>query len=218
MAGCNSASVGRDWEGSSTPHGWQKPPCFDRIQRGGEQVFQLCPCRERIKLCGNAAGWHRVLVRCVIMSIPAPMAPRICVAPVVLKEAPELITFNVHPLENYTSYTIISLGEWRWRTAQRYLLFGRRYIKALSVQFPCKKFRAALTGPRCWAEHKGKTEMSLQSRARCLDSIGRLAEISALPIAACLRRCASVPEILCLGRQARRPRARARLLQETMAA
>lgn len=166
LAGCNSASVGRDWEGSSTPHGWQKPPCFDRIQRGGEQVFQLCPCRERIKLCGNAAGWHRVLVRCVIMSIPAPMAPRICVAPVVLKEAPELITFSVHPLENYTSYTILCLGEWRWRTAQRYLLLGRRYIKALSVQFPCKKFRAALTGPGCWAEHEGKTEMSLQSRAR----------------------------------------------------
>lgn len=81
LAGCNSASVGRDWERSSTPHGWQKPPCFDRIQRGGEQVFQLCPCSRRIKLRGHAARWHGEPVRRVIVSIPAPVAPRICVAP-----------------------------------------------------------------------------------------------------------------------------------------
>lgn len=57
--------------------------------------------------------------------------------------------------------------------------------------------------------------MSLQSRVRCLDSIGHPAEISALPIAACLRRSASVLEILCLGRRTRRPRARAGMPQET---
>lgn len=49
-------------------------------------MFQLCPCRERIKLCGDAAGWHGALVCCVIVSIPAPMAPGICVVPVVVKK------------------------------------------------------------------------------------------------------------------------------------
>lgn len=76
-------------------------------------MFQLCPCRGRIKLRGHAAGWHGELVRCVIVSIPAPMAPRICVAPVVPKEAPELITVPVRSLENYTSCNVLSLGERR---------------------------------------------------------------------------------------------------------
>lgn len=212
MAGCNSASVGRDWEGSSTPHGWQKPPCFDRIQRGGEQVFQLCPCRERIKLCGDAAGWHGALVCCVIVSIPAPMAPGICVVKKILKKrlnsSRSLFTLWKIPC------TILSLGERRWRTAQRYcILLGRRYIRGPF----CAIFVQKSSGQRWrgWAECEGETEMSLQSRVRCLDSIGHLAEISALPIAACLRRSASVLEILCLGRRTRRPRARARLPQET---
>lgn len=74
-------------------------------------MFQLCPCRERIKLRGHAAGWHGELVRRVIVSIPAPMAPRICVDPVVPKEAPELITITVRSLENYASCNILSKDE-----------------------------------------------------------------------------------------------------------
>lgn len=215
MAGCTSASVGRDWEGSSTPHGWQKPPCFDRIQRGGEQVFQLCPCGERIKLRGHAAGWHGELVRCVIVSIPAPMAPRICVAPVVPKEAPKLITFTVCSLENCASCNILSLGERWWRTAQWYLIWSRRYIKALSVQFPCKGSRQRWQGQG--SEPSAMVKQKCHFRAGW-DRSRRLAEISVLPIAPCLRRSASVPEILRLGRQTRCPRAMARLPQETMVA
>lgn len=76
-------------------------------------MFQLCPCRERIKLRGHAARWHGELVRGVIVSIPAPMAPRICVAPALPKEAPELIAATVGSAENYTSCNILSLGERR---------------------------------------------------------------------------------------------------------
>lgn len=57
----------------------------------------------------------------------------------------------------------------------------------------------------------GKTEMSLQSRARRLNGSRRLAEVSVLPIVPCLRRSVSAPEIPCLRRQTPCPEAMATL-------
>ena len=73
------------WQG---PRGVQhpspqtSPPLFwHRIERGGEWAFQLCPCGERIKLCGRAAWRCGELLGYVIVSILTPTAPQICAAP-----------------------------------------------------------------------------------------------------------------------------------------
>lgn len=79
-------------------------------------------------------------------------------------------------------------------------------------------------GPLCSVSCKGSgqrwqgqgSEPSATVKQKChfraeWDSSRRLAEISVLPIAPCLRRSASVPEILCLRRQTRCPQAMARL-------
>lgn len=91
-------------ERDATPLMADKTPLFwQRIERGGERVFQLCPHGERIKLCGRAAGWRGELVGYVIMSILPPMVLRICAAPVTPKEAPGLATGS-------SSGSLFSLG------------------------------------------------------------------------------------------------------------
>lgn len=130
-------------------------------------MFQLCPCGGRIKLRGHAAGWHGELGRRVIVSIPAPMAPWICVAPVVPKEAPELITVTVRSLENYT------LQHSKPKPRRATMKDGSKIFNlkpplplgpfcSISVQ----RFGAAVTGPGLRAQSQGETETSLQSRVR----------------------------------------------------
>lgn len=76
-------------------------------------------------------------------------------------------------------------------------------ITSRSPCFFCTQVYAdsSRAGATSRARH-GKTEMSVQSRARLLNGSRRLAEVSVFPSDPCLRRSVSAPEIPCL----RKPR------------
>lgn len=180
-------------------------------------MFRLCPRGEGIKLCGRAAGWCWESVGYVIMSILPPVVPQICAAPATPKEAPGLAT-------GISSSLLFSLGDKAaiakvWVTAKEGQLKGILYTVRLQVlfvlgnklSFPAITSRSpcffctqvyadsSRAGAMSRARH-GKTEMSVQSRARLLNGSRRLAEVSVFPSVPCLRRSVSVPEIPCLRR------------------
>lgn len=130
-------------------------------------MFRLCPHGERIKLCGRAAVWHGGLVGHVIMSIPRPVVPRICAAPVTPKEAPGLATVS-------SSGSLFSLGSeaalqsphdpmsgspQRKDSSKTYILSGYRFVLGSKPPYPAitlgymlgffcvHKFRATVTEP-----------------------------------------------------------------------
>ncbi len=195
-------------------------------------MFQRCPRGERIKLCGRAAGWRGELVGYVIVSILPPVVRQICAAPVTPKEAPGLATgelIRLAVLAWERGCIALSAGSQAWLTAEEgqfkdmytvrlQVLFVPRNklsVPTITSRSPCF-FSTQVYGDsdRAGAMSRtrdGKTEMSVQSRARLLNGSRRLAEVSVFPSVPCLRRSVSAPEIPCLRRPTLCPQAMATL-------
>lgn len=139
----------------------------------------------------------------------------------------ELIRLAVLPWEQ--GCIALSAGSQVWLTAEEgqfkdiytvrlqvlFVLGNKLSVPAITSRSPCF-FSTQVYGDsgRAGAMSRtrdGKTEMSVQSRARLLNGSRRLAEVSVFPSVPCLRRSVSAPEIPCLRRPTPCPLAMATL-------
>lgn len=208
-----------------------KTPLFwQRIERGGEWVLQLCPRGERIKLCGRAAGWHRELVGYVIVSIHPPVVPQICIAPVIPKEAPGLATGS-------SSGSPFSLGSkaashfpqhpkssWLQKkdNSKTYILWDYRFCLCFGISFPFPTITSRssmffLYTSLQWQWQSGGDDLGKGWKNRNVSSEysetvkwqPALREVSVFPSVPCLRRFVSAQETPYLRRPTLCPQAMA---------
>lgn len=210
-----------------------KPPCFDRgLSEEGNECFSSALVERGLScvaaLPGGAGSW----VGYVIMSILPPVVPQIRAAPVTPKEAPGLATGS-------SSGSLFSLGSkaalhfpqdaQAWLTAEEgqfkdiytvrlqvlFVLGNKLSVPAITSRSPCffstQVYSDSGRAGAMSRTRDGKTEMSVQSRARLLNGSRRLAEVSVFPSVPCLRRSVSAPEIPCLRRPVPCPQAMATL-------